>query len=71
MAIELATAYVTLTTSGRGIRDSVSRDLSGVTGDADAAGREAGNRFGAGMGRGAQTGLPDSRGRYVQDLRRR
>jgi len=54
MAIELATAYVTLTTSAKGISDSVGKQLSPVTGEAAKVGDESGKKIAGGITAGSQ-----------------
>ena len=47
MAVELATAYVTLVPSLRGAQGAIAKELGGV--DVTAAGRDVGNRMGNGI----------------------
>lgn len=49
MATELATAYISLVPSFKGIQGEIARGLSPVTGEADKAGRRSGKAFGGGM----------------------
>lgn len=48
-ATELATAYVSLVPSFKGVQGEVARGLAPVQGEADKAGRNAGKRFSSGM----------------------
>jgi hypothetical protein len=64
MAIELATAYVSLTTSARGIGASVSRDLAGVGDAAEQAGDEGGRRMGGRLARGTEAATGKIKGMF-------
>lgn len=49
MALELATAYVSLSVSSKGIRGEVDRELNKSVAGADKAGKKAGGKFKSGM----------------------
>lgn len=52
IAVELATGYVSLTVSARGIQQDIAREFSGVDSQAAAAGQTAGQSFGSRFGAG-------------------
>lgn len=54
MAIELATAYVTLTTSAKGIGDSVGKQLGTVTDEAGRVGDASGKKIAGGIKAGSE-----------------
>jgi len=54
--VELATAYVSLTVSGRGMRKDVDREMGKV--DGDAAGRKAGKGFAGGLKKSIRRAAP-------------
>jgi len=49
MASEIATAYLSLVPSAKGIGKSIAKDIEGAGADADKAGQKAGSRFGSGL----------------------
>ena len=51
---ELATAYLSLTVSARGINKDIERELAGANGIAESTGRSMGSRLGAGLKTGAK-----------------
>lgn len=51
--IEIATAYVSLVSSAKGLGQSITGELDAATGAADAAGNKAGSKFGGAFGKAA------------------
>ena len=62
MAVELATAYVSLAVSSRGLGKDVARELAGTEGAAAAAGKRAGSRFSDGFSKVVDIGKKVSLG---------
>jgi len=60
MAVELATGYVSLTVSARGISQQIARELAPVEGLASAAGAKAGSALGTNVAAGLATRLKSS-----------
>lgn len=57
MAIELATAYVSIVPSTKGVRKAIAEEFGGVGDDADDAGDQAGERFGGSFASKAKIAL--------------
>lgn len=55
--VELATAYVSLVVSGKGISQGVARELSGVEGQASQTGTKAGQKMGGNLSKAFAPGL--------------